>query len=856
MSSLLGYYLVPAVDVAAFDTGLVTRTLQEVLEDCGSLVVWLEIEGIGELVDGTPTIYRFSSATPPWNENGYAWKPWVTDWPSQVEEIINPLGGVRSAGELAFNLLDGSEDDRYKLTALFRDDAAYSSRLATAMSASTLQLETETGLWSVGDLIYLRNEVLSIGGLDSTAGGIDTWVVERGVLGTRPQAHPIHTKLFPTNFFIQGRRVRFYYGATEAPNDYREIESAWVIDRLGMDNFTTWTLRAISRETFLDRLLMRVRQWIGTPRRSASYMYLTVNGLIASNTVLFDQQAGGNFATERVTWDELWPEQHRFFEVNHKEVILSHCRAATGSGTSPQLSEGGSRTEAARRGVAHTGNESTGAQPTLLTEVYVADADLRNRDGLQVGSFRYAHDSAGAVSEDRTDNNWIVDDNPVVITLCLMLSSATPEDALELVNHDGVWNFSGLPPGVGIGVPVAEVNIDSFISVWERLRYLRSPNTVVGLQKEDESFTEWFEREFGWTRILLRIVDGLWTASLATIELENAASASGGPSSVGAGTTTIDNTNILTIESDLAGLRQPLIEIGRFTEFAANSVAYKYRDRNGNEVTNTFTEDDFREVLGQSGTYGIDEKTITFEAPGLRIDDAQDTLMVMPFALSILLRVYRPIWKVIVKVPLSMDVQLTAGQVLNLTYALIPKDGARGWTNEQVVLHQKDTLISPDGTYISIVLIGFDLPGRYGRISASGRINTVTDVGGGSFGIAIDANRYTETAVADTTINKDISAFQLAWIVKVYTRDGVEIDPAFQTIVLLDEPTNTIVVDGDFATSLPTGVAEYPAGPAGLVIEFAEHADIVGTQLTNYVAIGDASGIGPGDATLWNMAEF
>ena len=876
--NILGSFSVGATTSAGISKATILPTLDEVLADCGQLYSYITIAGLG-FIDSTntPRTYKLSSMVVPGltTDETAQYKPILTDWPSQLTEKVNPLGGIGSAGEVDFSVADNTDGNllgtdttglsNQFLTNFLRDDNFFVSFLVTAIDDTATTVETQNGAFKTNDVIYMQDECLHITSLAGSAGGIDTWNVTRAIFGTDARNHAVNSKMFDSNFFAFNRRIRMYYGAVQSGiSTEREIGNSWIIDNMALtSDFNGYTIRGISQEVFADRLMIHSKdvmrkqpgESIAFANRVQLISFLIGNPLFLNTT----SQVFGIGVLVLNKGIQLWRNysEARYFFVPDSgadatdpvgEVLAFECVYSRNTGTRYVTGTSFANPRWVRRGLAGSkiadNSNFSDQSPVHVFEVMYADADLLDTRGNQCGSFRFTYDAGGAVSTNRLIGTWEVSDHPIVITLCVMLSSRDPTDGLELTNHDGFWNFSSLPWGIGIGIPIGDIDLDSFIRVWDRTRFMRSPHTVVG--KVQLPFSEWFENEFGWTRIVIRQVNGLWKADILAAPLLLT------PDLV-----SITDTEVLAENSAGDGVSRPAIfQARQFMDLLASKISYECKDARGRPVLINYSEDDFQNALGQSGYYQKKERIISFTCPGVRISSAQDAMMLNPLALSLLIRLYKPIWGCTIRIPIQYDSQISVGDLMQLTNALLPKNGARGWTNEDVVGYEKKTVVSGKGTYIEITIYNFGLPGRFGRISASGKIVSTANAGAGTVDIVIESDRYTDIRGGGSVPKTDAQAFKVGWDVKIYDSSGVELSPTEQSINIVDTGTQTINVDGDFGGVLPIGGGTYPAGPNGIILSFTDYDNAQVEQTNKYAAIGSDLGIGVGNAALWNYSEF
>lgn len=798
----------------------------ELAEGYGQFYVAVEIEGVGSVISGTPRTWKLCSRKPAWSTAGDEYRDWLKAWPDSIPQLANIFGGRVSSSELSIEAVDGTDDDdsRFALTAKLRDDAPVIARLVGGINAGAGAITLDSAALSIGQLVYIGNEAMVV------TGGANPYNVTRAQLGTIARSHYDNDKVFTDVPYIRSRRMRLYYGnaaGSSAGTDEAEIGQSWYLDTADLQRgLLAWTIRGRSQDKFLERRICSI--YDRRPRDIGDSVIAW--GVIAYDLNTTDGAFEGTGQSVFTGLPEVWPDKYRF--VLLEEEIVSG-RVHNGKFQHPSL-----------RGVAGTVAEEHAAG-TPFVEVLVADADLEHYDpnvgaNVQVGSFRY-QDSAP--TGDRTTGTWKVSDHPIVITLCMLMSSASPDDGLELANASGNYDFSSLPAGFGIGIPADQIDIDTFLDIWRRHPEWRSPNTVVGPQElfpnerigvgsgpapivvSELTFAEWYEREFGWTGVILQFNNNKWSAYLPRIPMVNET------------TTTIGDAQILTEKTGDKSHR-PAISASKKMDYLVSRVTFHFKGEDGRPQSVTYRDEDFATVLGQRGFYAVEERGIDIMAPGVRGDPTHPVLRNQ--ALTRLIRYYRPVWEVEADTDLSLYA-IAPGTLIALTHAMLVKDGARGWTNEPVIAWYKNPILREGRAAVEWKFIAYGLRGTYARQSPTARIVSVASAGGGNFDITCSANIYTDPT--DPLAQTDAGSFNNTLIgsnplVNLIQRNGVLVSATPQNITSFPG-ANVLRVNGDFGGTLAAGV-----GNAGQRIIFAER-DAVGLQAgqyTNYVYLGGTNG--------------
>lgn len=171
----------------------------------GDWARWITIEGVGDsgglwrLCERVP---RFAAA-----DSDY-WKPWAKEIGDPLPVAHDARGGITRAGALAFTLLDAGSN---LLTAALRVDSRPSTTLAAAIGPTdhAISVVSGTGI-AVDDVRYLGREAVRVLAVDGT-----DLVVERAILDTEPEAHSVGELVYARIPYLEGRKVRLWYGAHE-----------------------------------------------------------------------------------------------------------------------------------------------------------------------------------------------------------------------------------------------------------------------------------------------------------------------------------------------------------------------------------------------------------------------------------------------------------------------------------------------------------------------------------------------------------------------------------------------------------------------------------------------------------------
>lgn len=834
--------VISAVQVPLYSYATITPTLDEVLATRGhTLYVYATIEAVGSVHNGVAKQDKFCSRLMPSNY-GPEYRPWLKDWPGELGEDGNLLGGRTIAGELSISIQDGDMSNPYYLTSKLRDSGQYVARVLQNAQINALDnpvtFDTDVALpVAVNDLIYMQTEVMQI-----TGAALNTYTASRAKLGTMIRSHHNRAKIFVNNFFCKSRRIRLFVGTFESgPSEEREIGTGWYLDVKGLPaGLLSYNISGISQQKYGDRKLGRIYDHCGDYPKWISenadpIMFGSIQGTIpeAVPVALADTYQDSIFGQKQSA--QLWMHNYRFAMVEEEIFAFDADPFDTG------INSIGNAVFPFMRGVAGTKpseHQSNYPAGVPVYECFVADADLADPQGNKIGSFVYEDQSIAPITGNRRTATVQTTDHPMLLTLIMMLSSADPDDNLQMINWNGNFNFATLPIGLGFGFPVADVDQNSFLDIWQRFPHWRSPFTVISKESTKHTFFSWFEDQFGWTGVTITIVNGKWTAIKPMSALQ------------GQELVSITDTDIL---AERAGhVLRPAISQDQAMEYLANKVTFTFSTPSGDEASITFTEDDFKDTLGQSGYYQTEEKEIRLNAPGVRGDPRGDMPEIEARALELLLKFFLPAWRIRFSCPISFDSQFSIGKIVGLTHSkLVNKLGTRGVVNDQVIIYRKTRALSPSGVRINTEVISYGLDGKFGRIAPSARIASVVATGNPTR--IVITNRFADGFVVGNYPNNDVSSFKIGQKVTLYNRDSSHFTPGvYQLITDLDVALGEIHTDGSFGGALTVGAAQ-----AGVIIGFAERdeAGLHTTQQNIYVYAGNETQIGATGVAPWNYSE-
>lgn len=770
---------------------------QKIADRASAPFVYVTIDSIGtktglyKICDRRPRRYGYSAT----------YLDLLQQRPSIEPEQVSPLGGVAEQSELTAVLLD--VDD--VLTALFRFDAPALTELgaAVAVGNTTITLVSLAGITADETILFVGREAILAGTVSSGT----TINVTRGHLGTDARAHAAGRPVYAYTPSLFGRRVRLFLGFDDedaGESTETELGGGWWIDTVDFDDdLNCWVVQARSRLRLLDRLVHRVG-WRGVVSEALwDRSVLRAQGIDARPGAQLLQAHFGDVI---------------FLELGEQEIVRLDPAAQPRPG-SPFV-----QLRILRRAVAGTRADDWG-EGDLVRQVYVADRE----DG--VGSFRYQ--APGGETADRATGTWIVTDHPVPILLALLTSHSRVTE-LEPTNWEtGTGNYSALPPGVGLGIPIDLIDVDSFLDVWQRTPSFRLPfftlrAPVTGRKIIDEEIC----RVTGYD---LTVSNGKLSLGYFRTPLESEP------------VTTWDESVIAT-EEDEQGNRKPRIRVSLDLSFVASSVVFRTKSAAGADVESVFTDASFPEYFGDAdGDYENEDHRIEIEAPSVRVDAVgAEPEMLRHRAIQLAYRFRRPLPRIVVWTDLSQEA-VEPGARIALTYAQIPNrvTGVRGVTDLVCRVLVKGEMELREGFVgRSWTLIAYGVGGRFGRVCPSARIASVA----GSVA-TVDANRFTDPNARLSMPAADGLGFAVGDRVRLVTRGGLPIAtvPAYQTVTA--RTGTTLTLDGNFG-----GSASFTAGT---VIDYVPRDSSTAQQFEDFVHLADDATrtVGSSTQTPWTFGE-
>lgn len=694
------------------------------------LVVFFTIEGIGDAANG---LWKFSSAVPAYG--GDEFKPWMLDWPMPSTESVDELGSSMTAGDIEFVVTDVGQ----ALTDLFRLLARPDTYLAEDISSADTAFQIEKQAVDppgASDLMWVGMEVM-LRGADS---GSDV-TVTRARLGTSAIPHPTGTPVYSSPHHIGGRVARLYYvDAGAASSAAEELIAEYILDKSApSSDMTSWSFAGRSRLSALARKIGR-----GAPRPTTAKT-LTRSGVLFFTPIGAEPETGNGFSDALGTWSD------------GGHLLLGDELIEVGTSTQPYACEVTAR---ARFGTEL--NQETIDRPCELALV---------ASTVGPGAFRYS-----ASNSTTRASGWSKTEHWVDILLCLLTSSADADDDLELTNGDAAYgNWSSLPVGWGVGIPVAQIDLQSFAEVKARTLNWTFPGLRV--TRDAGSFGAWA------TKTILRVVG----AYLVTV--------SGG--------LTLRMTRIpapLDTASEVDEetlLEQP---VGEFNSSdMVSEVTFKMTGPRGQSVTETYRAQDVIDLISSGGRYEADLREISIEAPGIMANETGAPGWLRNAGQRTLFRRARPRWDV----HIVSDIQnrtIGPGNVVNLTCSNLPnlEDGTMGWTSVPCIALEGQPQVSDEQASVSHRLVVYNASSRVRNVAPAAVISSVS-----TNTATMHANKFSETDATEGMPQTDAAGFSVGMVVELRNPDGTETVAGTQTVTNVSG--NDITLDGNFSGSLASG---------------------------------------------------
>lgn len=745
------------------------------------------IEGLGSAAEG---LWFLCDHVPAWAAALTAWRPWLVERPSWMAERVDPLGGGPDPGEVSFDVLDRGALISAEMGFERDADAALDADLSATATTATFD-RTRT----VGSRAYIGAECLVVGSLVSGT----TYNVTRAALGTEAQSHDAGDAVRILWPYDKGRRIRVYVYPLDGVDATTLRETGtYYLDQLELDDtFTTWSVRGLGQLQHLSREVGRV-QW-----RGALASWDTATNIAQINADEAAANAGG-----LTHW---WPGEDLTLRVDDEIIGLtprSPSRASWLSGTPT-------------RGLLGT-TVAAHAVGASVVQVFAANRELRLSRGP-------------SPSTSRSSGVWTRVAHWIDIIMILATSSADADDGLELLNFlaSGTdaerTNWSSLPPGVGIGQPIAGIDVAAALDVQARTADALFEHFHVGSEGVEfgELITEHFLRPLG--------------AYLSTSG-ERAVIKLPRTPLIGGSAVQIGPAQVLRRK---VGKRRtlPRLRVSRDLSLVVGSVTYTgMRTAAGAAVEYQYTDQAFAAQHGRRGYYGAAEGGIEIEAPSVRASPSGGAPALERAAFGRLFRFRRAPLRL--SMELDDEVELGAGDIAEMTIDQVPNFQApgRGVTAMPIeVLTVEPELTDEDGSILSVEALGYGSGLRVGRVSASGRASAGSTPSGGNVVVSLEANVFTAPDATGGLPTTDAAAFTVGDFVRVVSAALVPTGAAREVLAV---GTNSLTLAGSTAVS------------SGAILTFAAYADQSTRQRTRYVSFADRATLTVGaSGPTWHYGE-
>lgn len=755
------------------------------------------VEGIGDATNG---VWYFCDALP-----GFAtaaWRPWLTEMPDLLGERVDPRGGLPEAGEVSASILDYGDG----LSAHVASDADPIAFLDGGVSASQTTV-TFTRALATGSLAYVGAECMIITG---TAGGLAR-TVTRAALGTEAQQHRTGDAVRAALPSLRTRRLTVYVYPLDGADasTMREIGSGF-IDTAPLDEgLNVWTLRGRSSMRNLSRVVARVRREAPLSLARLGPDELAEDATEIRVETWRDGTLQGDAYARHGQRDMFW----RLGD----EIVRG---SPNGSFASLTLSE---------RGVIGT-ERARHQRGTAVTQVWLADNSR--------GAGCFLRSPGPSPSTSRSSGTWEPSEHWIDILLCLLTSSAHEDDGLELTNYLASGtdrarsNWSSLPVGVGVGLPVAQIDVAAALAVQARSPDALFPAFEVGAEAVPlgDLISKAFLQPLG---AFLSYVGGQVRIRLPRIPLP-------GDSSF-----TLGTTDVLARMVGRGRMAPAIGGAGLDLGQLAGTVRVKTRARTGADAEIIVNDATYPGTYGQRGYYGSDEGAVSIDSPAT-LTDADGRLPFLERAQ--LSRLYR--WR---RPPVRLETvevhdtlyTLAPGDVGTLTMPEVPdtRAGARGVTALQVeVVSAEHEVDRERGSVVTLTLTAYGGQTRVGRVCPAAVASGASSPSGSDVSVPLETNRYTSPDAPAGLPLTDAAAFSVGDVVQVYSAAGVPTGSARAVVAV---GTNTLTLAGSTAVS------------SGAVIAYAPYASQTTTQRAGYVSMADRVDltIGAGSERPWQYGE-
>ena len=783
-------------------------------------IVVLQIEGHGTKTAGGTDMYRYCTTVPTFAESDVAdpetgtdglWRPWIDaeSWPSSLSERVPILGGLPSAGSFSVLMTDIGN----QLTSDWRTDAEPVCKLGADYTVTdTLFTFSDGANIAASDFIWTGSEAIRVASKPTA----DTAIVERGALGTT--ARPLNQDDLVYAFirYLRGRRVFVWLthrdaDAWDASNRYK-IGEYNVVRYPTTEDYNGYSLSCKSSHQILaadvaGSVAFRGRVYV---TRSAEHLIDIEWEPITMNNVNTGGRALGMLDT--------WAEGSAYFLIDETEAVEVSGASWFQAKIEKRQQLGTERVNKDHRADPNGASLKTGELANSKVQLIIgADTD-------GPGWFRYSStNSTSRASGFEKSDIW------VDILLNLLTSSADDTDALELANGDATYgNWSCLPIGYGLGIPVSEIDLQSFVEIKQRHPW-RFPDFWYGA--EPESFAamvdKFFLKPLG---AYLTIIDGLITLRYPTIPATEAGETAWGED--------------IILVKDQAGAMIPAVMPGQDTANVFGAVQFEVRNASGFVEKTVYKDADFPGFDTARSYYKKADKPLRLELRGVR---ATQTGTLAGLGM-------RKLWRTrripdTFTIETGLDQYLRApGDLVGLTLAAFPdrSTGTRGVADMLGEIVSREVPVTPGDTHISFHVYSYGPGIRLGRIAPSAHVATFS--GSGPYTVTVTTNLYCRTDAINSWPTADAGAFAADDVVILLNPDG-SVASGANTETISGVSGNDITVPGNWGGALA----------ADLIVVFADRGAARAEQHTTYCYVASDARTPPdvggsGDAP-WRWGE-
>jgi hypothetical protein len=784
----------------------VSLTFAESIEaDGASWVVFATIEGCGN-ADG---LFRFCTTVPHFGEGDPLFRAWLAAWPNILSEgAPKDDGGIVDAGEFSLSILDFGD----ALTSEWRTEADPETFLVNGLAPgdTSLTVLDNSGFTAAG-VIYLASEAMIV----DEVGGSNTLIVTRGALDTTAVAIEAGMLVYRHLPYLLSRRIRAYVASADAclESEAQEIGQYRIDQKELDDTLGVYTIRGPSQIIFANAQVSR-RQ----PTR------FKVKASYPSGKISVEPRALDQALSDIPLW---FADDPRCFLRFGEEVA-----------TATNISPAGSQYpifELRDRGVMGTPVENS--EETDYIEVAFGADPEPTATGAQPTFFRYAE---GPTPSDERDETWTPSAHWVDLIFNLLVSSAMPEDGLELANRVaayGAWDC--LPPGIGIGQRAATIDWVSALSVRARTPDYVFPDFVAPSQPVTfgELVTEEFLRPVG---AYLTTSGGLLRIVMPRIPL------------VGDTSFTIGHADIVS-ESIGNRLYSMGVRVKQDMSEIVTSLEYEL-GRGTQQAVVTINDSDYDLTYGSKGYREHETRRRKVKVPSARPDTDGSVEFLKYRGMSVMARKRYPATMLEYVTPGLKYWTSTAGDVGSITHGQVPDQhlGVRGVVDLQGEIRQRTVRIEPDDVSIAHTLRTDRTNSRFGLIAPCARIVLVELAGdAGAVNVTLSENWFTEPEATEAGLpSTDASAFPIGVGLHVELRDR---DGSFVRVLplMFYNEGNEVAFVADASFDGPT------EDEAGMIIAYVSHADGTTLQQETSVYLADPATrtIGGSEQRPWRYAE-